>query len=476
MGKNKKAYLIGICGAGMSALAVLLKEYGWQVSGSDENSYEPIAGYLKRSKIKFSIKYAKKNVPKDADLVVIGNHVKLTKENNPEVKEAYRLYGSPASERHPIKSLPEALSMISKNKKNMLITGSYGKSTCTALVSWCLIKSKKDPSYFIGAIPINLEQSSHLGSGKDFVLEGDEYPSAHWDRTSKFLHFNPSSVLLISATHDHVNMFPTEKSYKEPYKKLVAKIKEDGLLVFNNEEKNTQEIVKHAKCRKIGYSLSKKNGWYAKNIKYGKITSFDLMRYTKKVTTIKTKLLGNHNIENIIGSGALLLENKKIKAQDFAKAVASFQGIKRRIELKTKKSSIPVYDGFGSSYDKAKVIFDALKLHFPKKRIVAIFEPHTFSWRNKRALKWYKTIFNDLGEVIILPPPGHGKNTHNQLTYNEIYNEVKQHTKAHKARTEKEALGVLKKIIKKNDIVALVSSGSMLGLSKSVPKLVEGLK
>ena len=472
--KREKAHLIGICGAGMSALAVLLKESGSKVTGSDNGFYEPVASYLKKNKIYFNKNYSAKNIPRNTDIIVIGKHAELVPSKNEEVKKAFALKKLGVE----IKSLPEMLAQLSEGKKNLVVAGSFGKSTCTALLSWCLSKAKNDPSYFIGAVPINFGKSSHIGSGKEFVLEGDEYPSSNWDNTSKFLHFNPHSVLLVSAEHDHINIFPTEKSYKKPYKKLVAKIPKKGLLVYSTEGKNNIELVKQAKCRTVSYSLNdKKSDWYAQNIKYGMQTSFDLMHGGKKVATIKTKLLGNHNVENIIGVGALLLESKVIVVKDFTKAVASFSGIKRRIELlsaqagKNPKSLFPVYEGFGSSYEKAKVIFDALKLHFPKKRIVAIFEPHTFSWRNRGALKWYKTIFDGVGVVILLPPPLHGKDTHNQLSFDEIYKEVKKRVPVHKATTEKEALIILKKIVKQGDIVALVSSGSLLGLSKSVPRM-----
>lgn len=476
MSKGKKVYptpgrahLIGICGAGMSALAILLKEAGWKVTGSDEGFYEPISGYLKKNKIPFSINHKAKNIPAGVDMIVIGKHAKLVPGENAEVKKAFE-------SGVPVKSLPEVLAMLSKNKNNIVVAGSFGKSTSTSLISYSLMKAKKDPSYFIGAVPINFAKSSHLGRGKEFVLEGDEYPSSNWDNKSKFLHLAPTSVLLISALHDHINVFPTEKSYVEPYKKLIAKIRKSGLLVYSKEGKNTGLIKKYAKCRTVNYSLkNKKSDWYAKNIKYGLETSFSLVCRSKTVTKIKTKLLGNHNLENIIGAGAILLEQKLVKPNQFTNAMQSFAGIKRRIELKTKKSGVPVYEGFGSSYEKAKVIFDALKLHFPKKRIVAVFEPHTFSWRNRGALKWYRHIFDDVSEVILLPPPPHGASTHDQLSFDEIYNEIKNRVPAHKAETEKEALTILKKKLKKNDILALVSSGSLLGLSVSAPKLAERL-
>ena len=489
MAKNKKlirrgkAHLIGICGAGMSALAVLLKEAGWKISGSDNNFYEPISGYLKKNKISFYKKYSKKNIPKGASLIVIGKHALLTAENNEEVRQAFILQerDGKQSARRQIKSLPETLAELSADKKNIVVAGSYGKSTCAALIAWCLLQAKKDPSYFIGAVPINFNQSSHLGNGPEFVLEGDEYPSSNWDSSSKFLHFNPSSVLLISVEHDHLNVFPTKKSYQEPYKKLVAKIPKEGFLFLAKEAESNREIIKYAKCKTVSYALrdektdKKKADWRAKNIRYGQQTSFDLMRQGKKIINLKTRLLGNHNIENIIGSGALLLEQQLVEPKDFAKAVASFQGIKRRIELKTEHSGVPVYEGFGSSYEKTKVIFDALALHFPKKRIIAVFEPHTFSWRNRGALNWYKNIFDGVSEVILLPPPMHGQKTHDQLTFDEIFKAIKNQVAVQRAETEKKALKITKKITKKNDLIVLVSSGSLLGLSESVPRLVKRL-
>ena len=356
------------------------------------------------------------------------------------------------------------------------MAGSFGKSTLTALVSWCLIKARRDPSYFIGALPVDLKNSSHLGKGKEFVLEGDEYPSSNWDNSSKFLHLNPASVILISGEHDHINIFPTEKSYMEPYQQLVAKIPKSGLLIYSKNAKNAKAISKSAKCRTVSYSLyDKKADWYGTNIKYGATSSFDLMHHGKKIVEIKTKLLGKHNLENIIGAGALLLENKKINPQTFAKAIISFQGIKRRIELLNKKGSVSVYEGFGSSYEKTRAIFDAFKLHFPERRIVAVFEPHAFSWRNRKFLKWYKDVFKDVAEVVMLPAISRGKLSPNQLTSEKIWGEAEKHALVHRAQSGKEALGILKKILKKEDLVALVSSGSLLGLSKSVPKLVKKL-
>lgn len=469
--RNKKVHIIGICGAGMSALAILLKDAGYKVTGSDSGFFEPISGYLTKNKIKFNKKYSAKNIPAETEFIVIGKNVHLSPEENPETKAALKSSIG-------IKSLPETLAMLSEKTQNIVVAGSFGKSSVTTLLAWCLAEASKDPSYFIGAIPVDFKNSSHLGTGRDFVLEGDEYPSSNTDNRSKFLHLHPASVLLISAEHDHVNIYPTERSYIAPYKKLVAKIPKHGFLVYSKHGKNTEEVARASDAKKIIYSLNDKTtAWYGENIKYGVITSFDLMQkdqqQAKKVITIKTTLLGNHNLENIIGAGALLLESKKITPADFAKGVASFHGIKRRLELKNDSAIVPVYEDFGSSYKKARAGFEALRLHFPDRRIVAVFEPHAFSWRNKKFLHWYKNIFDGLSEVIMLPATSRGKLAPEQIRTKEIWSEAKKHYPIHTARTEKEALKILKDIVKKKDIIILVSSGSMFGLTKSVPKLVK---
>jgi UDP-N-acetylmuramate: L-alanyl-gamma-D-glutamyl-meso-diaminopimelate ligase len=465
MNKKSNIHLIGICGAGMSALAVLLKEAGFRVSGSDDESFEPVAGLLQKNKITFHKNYRPQNIPRDTKLVVIGKHSGLAARDNTETREALRRKLS-------VKSLPEMLSILSDRTENFIVTGSFGKSTLAALLAWCLVRAKTDPSYFIGAIPLNLKNSSHLGRGREFVLEGDEYPSSNWDKSSKFLHLRPASVILISAMHDHVNIFPTEKLYKEPYKKLAAKIPPGGFLIYCKDGRNTEEIVRHSGGKNISYSFGNSNAdWYAQNVKWGKITSFDVIRRGKKITNIKTKLLGRHNIENIVGAAAVILENKKMPPAVFTRAVGKFSGIKRRIELLNPKGKIPVYDGFGSSYEKTRAIFETLRLHFPGKRIVAVFEPHAFSWRNTKFLPWYKNVFRGAGEVILLPATSRGKPGPGEIGTAEIWREAKKHFPVRTARGEKEALKILKKIVRKGDVVALISSGPMFGLTESVPKI-----
>ncbi len=465
--EKKKVHLIGICGKGMSALALMLKELGWEVTGSDEGFYDPVATLLKKNNIKFKTSYKKENIPENTDLIIIGKHAKLVPETNDEVRVAF-------ASGKKIFSLPEALGELAKNTENTVVAGSFGKSTVTSILAWCLINAQKDPSYFIGAVPLGFEENAHLGKGRNFIFEGDEYPSADWDSTPKFLYFHAKDMILISAEHDHLNIFKTEKEYLKPYAELVSTLGNDGLLVAQADGKNVRKVVRNAKAKIVYYSFNKKNTWHAKDVVYGNQTTFILYNGKNKIAKLETSLLGRHNVENIVGVSAFVLEKKLITIRKLKKAVKTFKGISGRLDLKTTKSKVQVYESYGSSYKKAKASFEAIKAHFPGKKLITIFEPHTFSWRNIGAKKWYKDIFNTSENVILLPPPEHEAKTHNQLSFPEIINEVRKNNKnVYAVHSEKKTLEILKKITKEDDIIVLVSSGSLLGLAKSVPKLME---
>jgi len=465
MEKNKKVHFIGICGVGMSALAVLLKEQGWKITGSDSNFYEPISGYLKENNINILSPYNKKNIPGSVDLIIIGKHSRLNPEENEEVALALE-------QKNKIKSFQEVLGERTKERENTVIVGSYGKSTCSALMAHCLLESGKDIGYFFGAISSSFKKSAQMGKEKYFILEGDEYPA--YDGISKFLYLHPENILLTSAEHDHVNIFPTEESYIKPYRKLMQLLPQSGLLVAGINNPNVKEIIKESKAKVITYGMDNSALYYGANIKYGMNTSFVLYKEKQEIVKLTTSLLGTHNIENIIGVSAFLLEKNMITVEKLKETVASFSGLKRRLDLKTKKSSVLIYEGFGSSYKKAQTVFDAIKLHFQNKRVITVFEPHTFSWRNKSNLHWYNDIFKDSDETIIFKPPEHGKDTHEQASLKEILEQVKKvKPNVYGVKNKKETMEILEKIVKSDDLIILMSSGELGGLIEEIPSWAE---
>src|SRR5689334_2133953 len=286
-----KAHFIGIAGKGMSAVALLLRQMGVRITGSDEGFYPPVSDYLRNENIPFAAGYRKENIPDDADVIVIGKNAKLVPESNAEVRAA-------VESGKPVRSFADLLHDMTMDSETIVAAGSYGKSTCTALLAWCLRSAGKDPSYFIGEITNGLDMHAHRGRGPAFVLEGDEYPASNWDDRSKFLLYNARNVLLTSATHDHINVFPTHADYLAPFKILLGSLPAAGLLVVSSEP-HARELAKHLSCAVVFYALDDKAHWHAENIERSAETSFDLMRGGERIIRLSTRMLGDHNIENI---------------------------------------------------------------------------------------------------------------------------------------------------------------------------------
>ncbi len=465
---TKKAHFIGIAGKGMSAVALLLRQEGWEISGSDEGFYPPVSEYLAQAGIPFIDGYRASNIPENADLIIIGKNAKLVPESNEEVTAAFE-------SGKKVVSFADVLRDLTEGKETIVVAGSYGKSTCTALLAWCLAHAGKDPSYFIGEITRGLDAHAHLGGSDVFVLEGDEYPSSNWDSSSKFLHYNTKNLLLTSATHDHVNVYPTHEDYLAPFKQLIETLPEDGIVVVGPEP-YARDLAAAAECRVVRYSLDGTTEWHAENIKYGERTTFDLIHRDNLIVAIDTGLLGAHNIENIVGVGAMLLEKGLVTPHEFAAAVRDFQGVKRRMESLAPASSVPVFEGFGSSYEKARSAIQAMQTHFPGRRLVVVFEPHTFTWRNRAAIHHYDDVFAGADRVYIYEPASQGAGSHAQLSQEEIVAHVRATGSiAEPIHSAADLLSRSQSEFDKNDAVLLLTSGDLGGLIQSLPDRLTAL-
>jgi UDP-N-acetylmuramate: L-alanyl-gamma-D-glutamyl-meso-diaminopimelate ligase len=465
----RKAHFIGIAGIGMAATALLLREQGWSITGSDEGFYPPASEILPRAGIRVASPHAAENVPSDADAIVIGKHAKLTQENA-EVAAAF-------ASGKPILSFPDVLADVTRNRDRTVVAGSYGKSTSASLLAWVLVHAGKSPGYFLGAVPKDLPSNAALGSDAPFILEGDEYPSSNTDPRAKFLHYAPQSLLLTSAVHDHVNVFPTHEDYLAPFKQLVANLPRDGLLVVCADEPHAIGLARAAPCRVVTYSLADANAAYrAENIVYGEESSFDLIGPSIR-QPMRTTQLGAHNIQNMVGAFALLVEKNLATPAEIAAAFASYQGIVRRLDKLTTHSPIPLYEGFGSSREKSRAAIDAIRLHFPKKRLVIVFEPYTFSWRSRDTLFWYDTVFDGADEVLVYQPPSHGAASHHQVSQEEIVGRIAASGLAvTKLGGDKTAdVATIAKHLKPNDVVLVLTTGDIGGLIRPLVGALEAV-
>lgn len=449
----KHAHIIGLGGVGMSATALLLRDMGYRISGSDAELYEPVKGLLAREGIACAQGFSAANIRGVPDLIVLGRNAKLDPAINDEVRHALSLGTR-------VQSFPEIIGEASQGRHVIVAAGSFGKSTTAAMMTGFLRHAGMKPGWFVGALAKNLPRTAELGHDAPFIIEGDEYPTAHGDPRPKFMHYHPRDVLLTSVVHDHVNVYPTFASYKAAFADLVALMPQDGLLVACADEPEARAMAA-ARSSAITYGIDD-GDLRAIDIAYGAPTHFTLVRGRDKLGRFATSQLGRHNIENIAGVAALLLARNLISIEALGPAIAAFDGVRRRLDIIAPDAAVPVIEGFGSSEEKARSAIDAMLLHYPGRRLVVFFEPHTFSWRNRAALAWYDRVFAGAGHVFIAPPEQQGAGTHDQLSHDEIIARVRAagvpSSALDPARVDR-ALDQLKS----DDAVLVLTSGAMGG-------------
>ncbi|MFI4965682.1 MAG: Mur ligase family protein [Caulobacterales bacterium] len=462
-----RIHFTGLAGAGMSAAALMMREAGHQVSGSDEDVFPPMSTYVAGLGFPFHRRFDAANLPDGLDLLVLGASAKLGGDANPEVAEARRRGVR-------VTTFPELVGQATEGRANTVVAGSFGKSTCTALMAHVLREAGHDAGWMVGAISPSLPDTGHWGRAPEMVLEGDEYIVAPADRRSKFLLYHPRDLLLTSLVHDHVNVFPTFADYEAPFRELLRLLPADGLLVAR-ESAAIRAVAGEAAARVVWYDTAACEGWWAHDVVYGETTRLTLVRPDGGKLALTTSLLGAHNIENIVGVCAYLLERGLVGEAALAPAIASFAGIRRRLDRLTTRSAVPVIEGFGSSYEKARSAIEALLLHYPHRPLTVVFEPHTFSWRSRDALSWYDTVFAGAARVLIVPPPVHGAQSHHQSSFEDILARAAvTGVPVQGVRSAEEATRALS-ALKGDEVVLLLSSGPLLGLPDSLPPVFDEL-
>lgn len=454
-------YCVGVAGAGVSALASMLQSQGHTVSGSDEAAHPPISTYLDRIGVPFHNGFDPALLPAQVDVAIVGTSAKLGAEN-PEVAALQR-------RGVPCVSFAEFLGAHTRTRRNIVVAGSFGKSTLTAMIAYLLRAAGRDPGWFIGAVPLDLDRTGNWGGDPEMVIEGDEYVVSEQDRRSKFLLYEPEHLLISSLTHDHFNMFPTFASYQAPFRTLLTQRKHTGALVCARGYPALLDMASERQA--IWYGLDAVPGqWGARVLALGERSRFALVDPSGRSTEVETQMLGLHNIENFVGAAAMLASLDLVPVEAIAAAAPNFRGVERRLDRKTTRSRVPIYEGFGSSLEKAQSALAAIALHFPQSRRIVVFEPHAFSWRNRAALPWYDVAFEGASQVVLLPPPLHGADRHGQLSPEEIAARVQASgTPCMLTPDAAAAQAELQAMLRPGDVVLLLSSGPLGGLAQSLP-------
>jgi UDP-N-acetylmuramate: L-alanyl-gamma-D-glutamyl-meso-diaminopimelate ligase len=393
--KPKHIHLMGICGTGMSSLAGILKDATYHVTGSDQNVYPPMSDFLKELSIQVIEGYSSENLHPVPDLVIVGN---VITKHNPEAVELARL-------NIPYLSLPQALRHFAiGNKKSIVPCGTHGKTTTSALTAWLLEKAGMDPGFMIGGIPNNFRGNFRLGKGRFFVVEGDEYDTAFFDKGPKFLHYNPFITILTGIEFDHADIYQDLDHVIESFRRLIRLIPSDGLLIVNGDDPVSEIQSRNAKCPVITYGFSQGPQWKPVDISFEEDqTQFTVLKDNREYMTVSTPLYGKHNISNLL-STLVLADFLGIDKSVLYEAMETFKGIRRRQEIKGKKRGILVLDDFAHHPTAVKETIRAVKEKYKARRLIAVFEPRSNSSRRDIFQERYTLSF-DMADLILIPEP-----------------------------------------------------------------------
>jgi UDP-N-acetylmuramate: L-alanyl-gamma-D-glutamyl-meso-diaminopimelate ligase len=391
----KHIHLMGICGTGMASLAGILKEEGYHVTGSDENVYPPMSHLLKEMGIDIIKGYAKKNLDALPDLVIVGNVITA---RNPEAVGLAEL-------KIPYISLPQALRHFAiGDRKSIVISGTHGKSTTSAICAWMLEKAGFDPGYMIGAVLNNFESNFKRGKGRYYVIEGDEYDTAFFDKGPKFLHYAPFITIITSIEFDHADIYRDLDHVIASFRKLIEITPENGLLIANGDDPVILRESEKAKCPVKLYGFADSHHWQAVDIEnsQGK-TSVKIIREGKSFLKVTGTLYGEHNISNLL-SVIALADFLGLKPEVIQNAVKSFNGLKRRQEIRGEEKGILVLDDFAHHPTAVEKTIEAVKDRYDERRIIAVFEPRSNSSRRGIFQEKYSMAF-DSADIVFIPEP-----------------------------------------------------------------------
>jgi UDP-N-acetylmuramate: L-alanyl-gamma-D-glutamyl-meso-diaminopimelate ligase len=363
----RKIHFLGVCGTAMGAVAAAIREKGFIVTGSDENVYPPMSDFLAAKDVKIRNGYRSENIPAEVDLIVVGNAIVR---GNPEMEAVLNrklLY----------RSLPETLrDFFLHGKRNIVITGTHGKTTTTSLLAWVFERADCSPSFLIGGIARDLAKGAAFRDSDYFIIEGDEYDSAFFDKRSKFLHYLPETVVINNIEFDHADIFSSLDEIKLSFRRLVHIVPTNGRIFVNADDPNCAEVASasFAKVDSVGFAEGASHR--ITGVAYHETgSSFRFMNQEFRIP-----LIGEFNVRNAAMAAAVAL-HYGLPAATIQNALQRFSGVARRQELRGEANGIKIIDDFGHHPTAIQETLLALRLKYPGARIWAIFEPRSNTTR-----------------------------------------------------------------------------------------------
>jgi UDP-N-acetylmuramate: L-alanyl-gamma-D-glutamyl-meso-diaminopimelate ligase len=460
-------YLIGICGTGMGALAGLFRHAGCTVRGSDEAAYPPMSTHLADLGITVHEGYDAAHLRPPPDLTIVGNACTPT---HPEA--AY------AREQGLVQqSFPEALAhYFLPARRSIVVAGTHGKTTTTGLLVHVLQAADIDPGFLVGGIMQNTGKSYALGSSLPFVVEGDEYDSAYFDKQPKFMHYAPDRAIVTSMEFDHADIYADWDDYQRAFERFVGTLDaKDGLLALCGDDPAVAALAEHTDARVRTYGLDPSNDVSATDARAeNNGQRFTLTMGGLPLGDMFLPMFGTHNLQNAL-SVCLLALSEGCSPSEIADGLATFQGMRRRQEMRGTAGGVTVIDDFAHHPTAVRATLDAIRQRYPDQRITAVFEPRSNTSRRKAFEAPYSEAFDDADRVFISAPPiRHNDEADRMLDAETVVRTISERGTPATVHPDVDALlPVLLDELEAGDVALIMSNGGFDGIHKRLLNALE---
>ena len=465
---SRHIHLIGICGTAMASLAGMLKQRGYHVTGSDAAAYPPMSDFLASLGIPVAQPFSEKNLEPAPELVIVGNAISR---GNVELEHVL-------DRRIPFESMAQLVyDEFIRGHESIVVAGTHGKTTTTSMLSWIFASAGRDPSFLIGGIAENFGSSFGVTMGKEFIIEGDEYDTAFFDKGPKFLHYFPDAVILTSVEFDHADIYGSLDAVKTAFKRLINLVPKRGRVIAWDGHANVSECVAKAFCPVERYGFNESSFWQIKDVRYeAASTHWRVLREGKPWAELEFALAGEHNVLNATAAAAMA-SGYGVPVEEIAKGLALFLSVKRRLEVKAEVNGITIIDDFAHHPTAIAETLKALRVRYPGRRLWAVLEPRSNTLR-RNVFQHELAQSLALAERVVLAGifKSEAIPEKERLHLDDVLAELNQ--LGHQARQFESADQIVDAIapeLRSGDVVAILSNGGFGNIYEKLPQRLHTL-
>ena len=463
---NRHIHLIGVCGTAMASLAGMLKSRGIHVSGSDAAAYPPMSEFLAEIGVPVAQPFAEANLEPRPDLVVVGNAISR---GNVELEFVL-------DRRIPFTSMAELLHREFLQEREVIsVAGTHGKTTTTSMLSWLFHAAGRHPSFLIGGIAENFESSFSVNVGAEFIIEGDEYDTAFFDKGPKFLHYFPKSLILTAVEFDHADIYKNLDEVKTAFKRLVNLVPRSGRILAWDGHPNVEECVAKAFCTVERYGFDPGSEWRIVDVEHGATkTSWSVLRHGQAWAHFEFPLAGDYNVLNATAAAAMAA-HYGVETESMAEALRTFKSVKRRLEVKAEVKGVTIIDDFAHHPTAIAETLKALRTRYSGRRLWAVLEPRSNTLRRNVFHRELVQSLRLADRVILaaifkseaIPEAERLDPAHVVADLNQ------QGTPAELQANADEITQALSSAVKPGDVIAILSNGGFGGIYEKLPVAIE---